>query len=387
MRQALRERAILLKVAPHLVKPLQFLLPMYGWKSRVLYSTGLWLYDRLAGEANIGTHRALTRDDVARIEPALSREGLKAGALFWDASVQSARMVLENVLDAMRHGAIAVNYMKAVEWRRGSGGGWRVGLQDRESGEDFTVHTRKIVEATGAWSRAAGLRLVRGSHIIVPRLTSSENAIAHFEPSGRIVFFIPWGAEGQLSLVGTTDVDHSGGPDRVQISAEERDYLLGVAKKLFGIRPEVISAFSSLRPLLKSIAKSATSTSREHRIWNSENGILHIAGGKYTTYRLMSEEVADLVCSELAPPLKDVHPTRTAVLRPPEASLEMDRIRHLSDYLFVSTYEGYERQWSPEGLRTIAGRLAPSLGWSNERIEAEVEAVLSSQAVVESRTV
>ena len=94
MRQALRERAILLKVAPHLVKPLQFLLPMYGWKSRVLYSTGLWLYDRLAGEANIGTHRALTRDDVARIEPALSREGLKAGALFWDASVQSARMVL-----------------------------------------------------------------------------------------------------------------------------------------------------------------------------------------------------------------------------------------------------------------------------------------------------
>ncbi len=288
VRESLRERATLLHLASHLVKPQPFLMPMYGWPARLFYGAGLALYDWLAGRSNVGPHSVLSSHEVARVEPGLALQGLTHGAIFYDCQVGSARFVIENIWDAARLGAAIVNYARAT---RQTGGAT---VTDTLSGESFPVRARTIVDATGAWE--PGLRLVRGSHIVIPRVNSSQNAIAYFEESGRIVFVIPWGGRRQLSLVGTTDVDHTGGPDHVHISPEETGYLLGIVRRLFPSAgdTEPVSTFSSLRPLVPA-AGSATKASREHRIWRAEDGVVRVAGGKYTTYRAMSEEAADLI--------------------------------------------------------------------------------------------
>ena len=170
VREALRERATVLNLAPHLVVPQPFLIPIYGWLARLFYGTGLWLYDRLAGRVNFAPHRLLSRDEVAKVEPGLSFEGLTHGAVFHDFRIHSARFVLENLWDAARHGAVIVNYARAAR----ENGGIRV--THKLSGEAFPVRAGRLVDATGAWAAGKKLRLVRGSHIVIPRVNESENA-------------------------------------------------------------------------------------------------------------------------------------------------------------------------------------------------------------------
>jgi glycerol-3-phosphate dehydrogenase len=374
VRESLRERSILLKIAPQFVQPLQFLLPMYGLKPRLMYSTGLWLYDLLAGSDSIERHRAISREEVATIEPGLTRAGLSSAALFYDGAVHSAQFVVENVLDAIAHGAFAANYVRADGWEREANGSWRIRCEDTLNGEPFHLHARKLVDARGAWMDGDSLRLVRGSHIVIPRVGSSEHAIAHFEPNGRIVFLIPWGDQKQLTLVGTTDEDHHGSPDEVHISLAEQEYLVGVVRRLFPEQREVapISTFSSLRPLVRD-GGSAASVSRDHKIWNSPDGVLHIAGGKYTTYRAMSEEAADLASQEVAPTLAGVHRTAVAAFPHMERAIGDAMEQHLTDYLFVSTYLGYERRWNHDSLRPYASALGAKRGWNEERLLGEIQ--------------
>jgi glycerol-3-phosphate dehydrogenase len=375
VRESLRERSTLLRIAPRFVRPLEFLLPMYGLKSRLMYGTGLWLYDRLAGSQAIARHRTVAPQEATRLEPGLSPSGLNSAALFYDATVYSARFVVENVLDAIGQGGFAANYVGAETWERGADRIWRVQCLDTLAEERFELRARKLVDARGAWLDGQTLRLVRGSHIVLPRLTSGDRAIAHFEPSGRIVFFIPWGSRNQLTLVGTTEVDHTGSPERVHISQAEAEYLLGIVGKLFpgpkGAAP--ISAFSSLRPLVRAQGGSATSVSRGHKIWNTSDGILDIAGGKYTTYRLMSEEAADLICREIAPELANVHRTAEMPLPHVDRAIGDAMEQHLRDYFFVTTYLGYERQWTAESLRPYAEALAAKRHWSGARVQQEIQ--------------
>jgi glycerol-3-phosphate dehydrogenase len=391
VREALRERALLLRLAPDYIRPLRFLMPIYGRWGRFYYGAGLSVYDLLAGRSALGRHTMLPAAEVKRIEPKLAPEGLRCAALFSDARVNSARFVLANISDAVRNGVAAANYVCAENWER-AGGGWRAVLRDVLSGERFETRARKLVDTTGPWSRAGGLRLVRGSHLVFPRLNDSGNAIAWFEEAGRIVFVIPWGEHNQLSLVGTTDVDHEGGPDDVRISAGETEYLRGIVRRLFpsaGVHP--VAAYSALRPLLRDESATATRTSREHRIWNSPDGVLHVSGGKYTTYRLMSEEACDLVAREIAPPLAGLRPTsRTPFQADPLPSAPDERIafavryemaRRLADLMFVSTYRGYEQQWDREELYTHARKMGELLGWDQGRMQEEIESVLWQPAV------
>jgi len=383
VRESLAERARLLRLAPGLVTPLEFLMPLRGILEKLYYGAGLTAYDVLAGSRNIAGHRGISRD----AEPGLAPD-FRCALAFYDARVQSARFVLANVFDAVRNGVAAANYVKAEHWER-SGDGWRVTLFDALSGRRFEARARKLIDAMGPWSTVSGLRLVRGSHIVLPRLAEGERAIAWFEPSGRIVFVIPWGETGGLSLVGTTDVDHHAGPDDVSISRAETEYLLEVARALFPAAKalEPISAFSALRGLLRQESKTAAGTSREHRIWNSPDGVLHVAGGKYTTYRRMSEQAADLAAREIAPALAGVHPTRSeplAVEIPVDDSLAgriehaaaREMAQHLSDLMFVSTYWGWERRWDAGSLAPYARELGRHLGWNERRQREEVEAVL-----------
>jgi glycerol-3-phosphate dehydrogenase len=435
--EALRERATVLEIAPHLAHRQPFLIPMYSWFSRLFYGAGLWIYDALAGSRTLGQHRSLSRAEVARLEPELSSADLMGGAVFFDARIHSARFVLENIFEAARNGAIVSNYARAERT-----GPRTVKVHDALSGGTFEVRAKKLVDATGPWAETSELRLVRGSHIVVPRLNHSDHAIAYFEPSGRIVFVIPWGERLDLSLVGTTDIDHAAGPDDVRITAEEVCYLRDILRRLYPRAGELepIAAFSSLRPLAWDHAASPTKASRGHRIGNSADGMLHVSGGKYTTYRAMSEQAADQIAKEIAPQLAAIHETgrmpvggnsreriaelmadapqlasahglektdiermiglygvqtgamlryvgaqqRTGVTRLERArivfAVQHEMARRLPDLLFISTYWGHEARWTEEALAPYAEEMGTLLRWDAERTRQEVELALKIMA-------
>jgi len=302
VRESLHERATLLRIAPHLVEPLAFLMPVAGRARELFYHTGLAIYDLLAGSGGLPHHRRVSLEEVRKLEPGLGVPGMTGAAEYYDARVRSARLVLENIFEAIANGAACANYVEAGEHSR-DGDVWRVAMRDRVSGESFETRAKVLVDALGPWARDPAPRLVRGSHIVLPRLNASGHAIAYFEDSGRILFFIPW---GDRTLIGTTDVDHHGSPDDVSISEDEVKYLRAMSARVFpasaGMEP--VAAFSSLRPLLAS-SGSATRATRDHRIFLDDRGIVRITGGKYTTYRAMCEEASDLA----APGLRDVHVT------------------------------------------------------------------------------
>jgi glycerol-3-phosphate dehydrogenase len=418
--EALSERAILLRTAPHLVTPLPFLIPLRDVFSTVFYESGLLLYDTLAGGNRIERFQHLSGRQLNALEPRM--RVFSAGARFFDCHVHSARLVLLNIREAASNGAIALNYC-SVEKLEKQPGMWRVDLLDRISGTSFSAQAKTVVDATGAWSAEKNLRLVRGSHLIFPRLSDSDNAIAYFTRDGRVVFFIPWGRRRELTLVGTTDVDHEGSVDSVHISEQETRYLRGVMEDVFpGTGSlEAISTYSALRPLVRDESSSATKTSREHRIWADERGMVHVSGGKYTTYRAMSEEAADLLCSAHFPVIAARHVTAdiailgntpAAVQSTPEVvqdygvetpellsllprneligisrlqaaqiafAVKNEWVERLPDLLFVSTYWGYERRWTRETLLPYAQALSASLRWDQARIEGEIAAVLLSR--------
>jgi glycerol-3-phosphate dehydrogenase len=305
---------------------------------------------------------------VERTEPNLSREGLTSASVYFDCLIHSARFVLENIFAAARGGAAIANHCE-VAGHSHADGVYTVTMRDSLSGESFESRARRLVDATGPWSGSTPLRLVRGSHILLPRLLEADRAIAHFEDDGRIVFVIPWWG-GKLSLVGTTDVDHNGSPDDVRISRAEVDYLMRVVRRLFPKSVgEPVSAYSSLRPLLLSSGASATKTSREHRIWESGDGVLHIAGGKYTTYRAMAEEAVNHIssrpCLTASTPLPDSAPDVMSV----EYAVEHEMARKLPDYLFTSTYLGYER---PGEIENYGRQMAAILGWDSATLAEQV---------------
>jgi glycerol-3-phosphate dehydrogenase len=306
VREALRERTTLLHIAPHLVEPLPFLLPIAGLAREIYYHLGLIVYD--AFSRGFPRHRRLSLRQVHDLEPGLAVPGMTAAAEYYDAEVRSARMVLENIFEAIRNGAACANYVRVESHVRD--GNWRIQLHDTIADQRFETQARAVIDATGPWAQDPAPRLVRGSHIVFPRLNASDHAIAYFEESGRIIFFIPWGERRDRTLVGTTDVDHAGSADRVHISADETAYLRDIAARVFpdSARQEPVATFSSLRPLLVS-SGSATKATREHRIFHDSNGILRITGGKFTTYRAMAEEAADLVTASIAPDLRNVHQT------------------------------------------------------------------------------
>ena len=385
VREALRERSTLLRIAPGLVRPLEFLIPCYSAFDRWFYGAGLVLYDLLAGRHAIGHHRTLNQEKVRELEPHLDRSQLRAGLVFRDCEVNSARLVLENILDTESRGACVANYV-GVAWRDRE-----IEATDHLTGERFAIRARRMVDATGAWSAAGSLRLVRGSHLIFPKIQAGSEAISYFDEKGRIVFLIPWGENGDLTLVGTTDVDHSGSPDDVRISRDETEYLTGIVRRLFPeYRGKPISSYSALRSLVPEEGRSATSTSREHRIWETSDGILHVAGGKYTTYREMSEELVDTLLREIAPG-RDL-PCQTAQTPIPVASppsdvasrtrmaVEREYARRLEDVIYVSTYEGYERPLDADWLLPIALVMGEMLGWDSAQVDAELRRVLSGAA-------
>ena len=340
--EASAERRRLLALAPHLVHPLPFLFPVFrsGPVGRRKLQAGMWLYDLLSLFRNISRHRMLSPTAVAFAEPALRTEGVVGAALYYDASVDDARLTLANARAAHEAGAAVVPHAAVTGFMRE--GALVVGarVQDRIGGAVKEVRARVVLNATGPWSdevrRLADPRAkprprtTKGVHIMIPReRLPNRNAITFRSPvDGRVMFVLPW---GDFSYVGTTDTDYRGSPADVRADAADVAYLLESANSIFPaarLAPaDVVSTWAGLRPLLAPEetegGRSESATSREHEIWTDRSGLLNIAGGKLTTYRVMAAEAAD----EAARILRERHgvessASRTADLPLPAAPAE-----------------------------------------------------------------
>jgi glycerol-3-phosphate dehydrogenase len=310
--EACRERRILQSIAPHLVRPLPFFIPVYRDDPRSLATirAGMTLYDVLALFRNTHRHHILSAAEALAREPALREEGLTGVALYWDCRMDDARLCLENVLAARELGAEVANYVEVTGFLRQGGRIRGVRAVDRESGEELEIEAEVVVNATGPWldrlCALAGepgrkLRPTRGTHILVPRLNRGEEAL--YLTAGRddrLFFVIPW---GDLSLVGTTEVDDPGDPDAVAPAEADIAYLLGEAARHLRVgvpsRGEVVSAFAGLRPLVDGGAGRAAAVTREHRIFEAASGLISVGGGKYTTYRAVAAELAGRITERL----------------------------------------------------------------------------------------
>jgi len=305
--EACRERSRLLRLAGHLVRPQQFLLPVYrgdprpAWKIRA----GLWLYDLLALGRRIAAHRMVSPRAAREREPQLQSEGLQGAALYSDAQMHDARLCLENILDAESLGAVCLNYVRVIGFLHRDGRIAGAALEDQFTRERVEVRAHAVVNTAGPWADAVSrladqhaapkLRPTRGIHLIVPRLNRSHPLFSSARQDGRMIFILPW---GDYTLIGTTDTDDTQAPEEVAASAEEVDYLLREANRLFPearlTRESVIMTYAGLRPLAAA-AGQASSVSREHLIVEEPSGLITLLGGKFTTYRAMAEELLDVV--------------------------------------------------------------------------------------------
>ncbi|HXM39518.1 MAG TPA: glycerol-3-phosphate dehydrogenase [Gemmatimonadales bacterium] len=313
--EASGERRVLLRIAPHLVRPLSFLFPVYrggrvpAWKLRA----GMWLYDLLGVFRNARRHRWLRPKRVRRVEPALRDRGLVGAALYYDAQTDDARLVLATARSAARAGALVANYAEVTSLLKPDGRVRGATVRDVLTGETRTIRALVVVNAGGPWVDALRrlddpgapplLRLTKGAHVAVQRRRiGNEHAVTLLSQiDGRVIFVIPW---GDLSYVGTTDTDADSSPDAVRATAEDVTYLLRSANAAFPdahLTPnDVVSVWAGLRPLLRQDDSTAPSQlSREHRVVESAQGLITIAGGKLTTYRVMARDVVDRVAARL----------------------------------------------------------------------------------------
>ncbi len=338
---ALRERERLRHVtAPHLVRPIEFLFPVYRGRgfNRFTMSMGLTLYDLFASMPFKEWHSSLNAAEVRETEPALSRDGLTGGATYFDAWADDARITFENVLDADLHGAAVANYAAVEEFVRTGDKITAARVRDLIGGAACELRAKKFLNATGPWvdeirrmddpaSRPC-VRLTKGAHLVFARTTLPvREAIVLGDEHGRIVFVMP---HDRYVLVGTTDTDFSGDPANVAADRADIDYLLGVlAESLPGIKlttEDVASSFAGLRALVTAGEGSASPSQvpREEVILESASGLITVAGGKLTTHREIAQKLVDRVMKALGKPA-GICPTLTTPLPGARALGRTDR--------------------------------------------------------------
>ena len=306
VREALHERARLLRIAPHAVWTQSFLLPVYQLGKRCYYQMGVTLYEWLSGSEKLGKCAWLNAQKALEQEPNLNPNGLRGAMLFWDGRMHASRLILDQLRETVEWGALAVNFVEARETIQQSGQVSGMHARDQLTGEEFPIRAGVIVNTVGPWERTTPIRLVRGSHLVFPQLTKGSHALAFFEEQGRILFVIPYGPERRFSLVGTTEMAQDN-PEPVQMDPGERHYL---CKHLREILPtsnsrEPRGHYSALRPLIPGTpTRSLSAISRGHRIWKSAPNVYHLGGGKWTTFRLMAEELVDFLAREHYPHLE-----------------------------------------------------------------------------------
>ena len=371
--EAVSERTLLLKLAPHLVKPQLFLVPTFKgqYPGRFMLGCGMWMYDALSKFAAPDRHRAYRKKGVQKIEPGLKADGLTGGVTYYDGMTDDARLTLETILDAVRAGAKVLSYARVrgfVEDSTGTVQGVTVSDVLDET-RTTTLFAKVTVNSTGPWSDLV-LRLLRhnqpapmvrptkGVHILVDaaRLPVQHAVVMTVPKDGRIIFAIPWAdpesPAASRTVIGTTDTDYHGDPDRVAADAADIDYLLEAANFFFPdsklIPADVLATWAGLRPLVmpSSDGLDASSVSREHRIL-SRPGLVTIIGGKLTTYRRMAAQLLSEAYKQLGvtePPCATLdRPLPGATDWKPPTD-DFDPVAELTEELVALKLPGIDRQ-------------------------------------------
>ena len=306
--EALKERGLLMQtLAPHLVRPVGFLYPLQhrGWE-RLYAGSGVALYDalsRLSGRSGLPLHKHLTRRGARRLVPALRKDALVGALHYYDAQVDDARHTMFLARTAAAYGAKVASRARVVELLREGERVTGAVVDDLESGETITVRARQVVNATGVWTDetqslggqrgAFRVRASKGVHLVVPkdRIRSETGLILRTETS--VLFVIPWGRHW---IIGTTDTDWELDKAHPAASEADIDYLLDHVNAVLETpltRDDVEGVYAGLRPLLEGESEATSKLSREHAVGHPAPGLVVIAGGKYTTYRVMAKDVVD----------------------------------------------------------------------------------------------
>jgi glycerol-3-phosphate dehydrogenase len=372
VRESLAERQRLQRLAPHLVKPLPFLVPIYRDSSRGLIKVrlGLKLYDWLTPGRDRERYRVLRPIDALSLEPAIRPDDLRgAGYYFDDLLLFPERLCLENVLSACRHGARAFNYCQLLSVvRDGRGAVTGVTARDLLTGTVATLGARVVVNAAGPWvddirelARITErgrhvLRRTKGIHCLLPRMT--DRAVYHSTRDDRMIFVIPW---REFSLVGSTDTDFAGDLDRVWATRDEVDYLLGEVRRALPdprVSADAVAyTYAGVRPLSFEEGKRESDVSRAHRIVSEAGGrFLSITGTKLTCFRSLAEQLGDTITRALGRRARG----RTAARMLDGTDEELDRVEARA-WLDVSP-EMAASGLAPETLETLVttyGRVYP----------------------------
>jgi len=313
--EALQERGLLLsRLAPHLVRPVPFLYPLTHrvWE-RLYVGTGIGMYGAMAAgfgnEAGLPQPKHLTRRGALALMPALKPSALTGAIQYYDAQVDDARFTMEVARTAGSHGALVASRVEAIDFLRQGERVTGVRARDKETGREFEIHARQVINATGVWTDDTQamvgergqfhVRASKGIHILVPRdrIRSTTGLILKTKKS--VLFVIPWGRHW---IIGTTDTDWNLDKAHPAATRADIDYLLDEVNTAFQIpltSDDVEGAWAGLRPLLAGESESTSKLSREHLVAHSAPGLVVVAGGKFTTYRVMAKDAIDAACSAL----------------------------------------------------------------------------------------
>lgn len=332
VREALHERGVLLRNAPHLVHRRDFVVPAYRWLDLPFYGIGLKLYDVLAGRSNLGASRRIGKAEAIERLPTIQSQGLRGGIVYGDGQFDDARLAISLALTFADLGGTALNHAPVIRLARREGRLAEVVARDDETGQELTIAARVVVNATGVFAdevrrlddpstaRAPLLTPSRGSHIVLDRsfLPGSSALLVPRTDDGRVLFAIPW---HDRVLVGTTDIPVPATEVEPRPGPDEIAYLLDYLGRYLTRRAgpgDILSMFAGLRPLLRGhhpgegdIGAPTARLSREHSVVVSPSGLVTITGGKWTTYRKMAADAIDLAIEAGG---LDARPSQTAEL-------------------------------------------------------------------------
>jgi glycerol-3-phosphate dehydrogenase len=413
--ESIRERQTLLRIAPHLVKPLAFTWPIYRGArvGKVKLNAGLLVYQLMAAGRS-RRHSALNAAETLDREPCLKSVGLTGGAVYYDACTDDARLTIANAIAARELGATIINHTSVTEILRDGARAVGALAKSQHSNETFTLSARAIVNATGVWQKSlqpdqnvARPRGSKGVHVSVRReRVGNRDALTLISPiDGRVMFCLPAGLQ---TIIGTTDTWTDEPPETVHASVSDVDYLLQSANAYFPraqlTTKDVVSAWAGIRPLASARAANPGAVSREHSIVADASGVIHVTGGKLTTYRAMAAEIVDRVQEalgqktrhsptdsvelpgaarpkevarlqaerpELAAPLVDGLPYTAAHL---VYGVEREMARTLSDLLIRRCHIAFETRDHGAGVASAAADIvAPLLDWDEQTKRARIE--------------
>lgn len=319
VKEALKERGFLMKNAPHLTKNESFIIPCFSWGKGFFYATGLKLYDWLSGRRSLGKSQMISRKEMLRRLPVITKESLKCGVLYHDGIFDDARLAINLAQTCMEKGGVALNYCEVLSLLKNENGKLcGAKIIDKETSEIFSIKAKIIINATGVFAddilkmdqpeSASLIRPSQGIHLVLDKsfLESEDAIMIPHTDDGRVLFAIPW--HGKV-LIGTTDTplnSHSLEPRALE---SEIEFVLKTAAKFLNKKParaDVLSVFAGLRPLAATGDESTKTKeiSRSHKIIISASGLVSVVGGKWTTYRKMAEDTLDKIMERKMLPYK-----------------------------------------------------------------------------------